>query len=112
MRRFFWVPQLGLKGPFRMSFFRHITILSGVGVGGGSLVYANTLPVPPACTRGCVLACRPIVVLNQQAWRVIIPRGLDHVEGGDHLLVFCMQTAEETVRDFFLNRLRDLARTE
>ena len=29
-----------------MSLFRHITIFSGVGVGGGSLVYANTLPKP------------------------------------------------------------------
>ena len=29
-----------------MTFLRHITALSGVGVGGGSLVYANTLPVP------------------------------------------------------------------
>ncbi|MCB9677094.1 MAG: GMC family oxidoreductase [Alphaproteobacteria bacterium] len=47
VRRFFWVPQLGFRGPFRMSFFRHVTILSGVGVGGGSLVYANTLPEPP-----------------------------------------------------------------
>ena len=26
--------------------FRHVTVLSGVGVGGGSLVYANTLPDP------------------------------------------------------------------
>jgi len=46
VRRFFWAPELGLRGPFRMSFFRHVTVLSGVGVGGGSLVYANTLPVP------------------------------------------------------------------
>lgn len=44
--------------------------------------------------------------------RVIIPRGDDHVQGGDHLLVFCMSTEEERVRDFFLSRLRDLARTE
>ncbi len=29
-----------------MSFFRHLTVISGVGVGGGSLVYANTLPIP------------------------------------------------------------------
>ena len=30
----------------QMTFFRHVTVLSGVGVGGGSLVYANTLPIP------------------------------------------------------------------
>ena len=29
-----------------MTFLRHVTIVSGVGVGGGSLVYANTLQVP------------------------------------------------------------------
>ena len=44
--------------------------------------------------------------------RVIIPRGPDYVQGGDHILVFCMRKEEQTVRDFFLNRLRDLARTE
>ncbi|HEX9108936.1 MAG TPA: NAD(P)-binding protein, partial [Longimicrobiales bacterium] len=47
VRRWLWMPQLGLRGPFKMTFLRHITALSGVGVGGGSLVYANTLPVPP-----------------------------------------------------------------
>ncbi|MCB9293392.1 MAG: GMC family oxidoreductase [Lewinellaceae bacterium] len=44
--RMFWVPALRFFGIMKMTFFRHITILSGVGVGGGSLVYANTLPVP------------------------------------------------------------------
>ena len=29
-----------------MTFFKHVGVLSGVGVGGGSLVYANTLPRP------------------------------------------------------------------
>ncbi len=46
LRRWMWRPRLGLRGIFRMSFFRHVTVLSGVGVGGGSLVYANTLPSP------------------------------------------------------------------
>src|SRR5687768_13793371 len=46
LRRFMWRPAAGMRGPFQMSFFRHVTVLSGVGVGGGSLVYANTLPVP------------------------------------------------------------------
>jgi cholesterol oxidase len=44
--RWLWMPRLGFRGPFQMKFLRHITALSGVGVGGGSLVYANTLPVP------------------------------------------------------------------
>ncbi len=46
LKRWLWMPQTGMRGLFRMSFFRHVTIFSGVGVGGGSLVYANTLPVP------------------------------------------------------------------
>lgn len=39
--------------------------------------------------------------------RVIIPRGGDHVEGGDHLLVFCKREHEHVVRDFFLSDIRE-----
>ncbi|TDP76800.1 GMC family oxidoreductase [Bradymonas sediminis] len=46
VRRWLWKPQVGMKGLFQMSFLKHITIMHGVGVGGGSLVYANTLPTP------------------------------------------------------------------
>ncbi|TNF37094.1 MAG: GMC family oxidoreductase [Deltaproteobacteria bacterium] len=46
LSRWMWLPTLGLKGFFQMSFFEHVTVLHGVGVGGGSLVYANTLPKP------------------------------------------------------------------
>lgn len=46
VRRWLWAPWVGFRGLFKMTFFRHVTVLSGVGVGGGSLVYANTLPVP------------------------------------------------------------------
>ncbi len=46
VKRWMWRPKLGWRGLFRMTFFRHVTVLSGVGVGGGSLVYANTLPIP------------------------------------------------------------------
>jgi cholesterol oxidase len=46
LRRWLWMPLLGFRGLFKMTFMRHLTVLSGVGVGGGSLVYANTLPVP------------------------------------------------------------------
>jgi cholesterol oxidase len=44
--RWLWMPAMGLKGIFQMSFFEHVTIFHGVGVGGGSLTYANTLPTP------------------------------------------------------------------
>ncbi|MFQ5445804.1 MAG: GMC oxidoreductase [Saprospiraceae bacterium] len=46
LRKWLWQPKLRFFGIMKMSFFRHVTILSGTGVGGGSLVYANTLPMP------------------------------------------------------------------
>ncbi len=46
LKRWMWRPELGLRGIFQMSFLEHVTVLHGVGVGGGSLVYANTLPTP------------------------------------------------------------------
>ncbi len=46
LRKWLWLPGLKLFGIQKLTFLRHINILSGVGVGGGSLVYANTLPKP------------------------------------------------------------------
>ncbi|MCZ2102182.1 MAG: FAD-binding protein [Chitinophagales bacterium] len=46
LKKWLWMPNLGMKGLFKMTFYRHVVALSGVGVGGGSLVYANTLPMP------------------------------------------------------------------
>jgi cholesterol oxidase len=46
VKRWIWAPKHGALGIYQMSFFRHVTVLHGVGVGGGSLVYANTLPMP------------------------------------------------------------------
>jgi cholesterol oxidase len=48
LQRWFWRPQLGLRGFFNMRFFRHVTILHGCAVGGGSITYACTLLRPPA----------------------------------------------------------------
>jgi cholesterol oxidase len=42
-RRYLWAPQIGFRGVFRMTLFKDIFIMSGCGVGGGSLGYANTL---------------------------------------------------------------------
>jgi cholesterol oxidase len=47
LRRYFWNPRLGMKGIFRLTTFRDVSVVSGCGVGGGSLGYANTLYVPP-----------------------------------------------------------------
>ena len=36
-----------MKGIFRLTTFKDVSVVSGCGVGGGSLGYANTLYVPP-----------------------------------------------------------------
>ncbi len=46
LRKFFWFPRLGMRGIQRLTLLRDVLVLSGAGVGGGSLVYANTLYEP------------------------------------------------------------------
>jgi cholesterol oxidase len=46
VHRYLWIPFLRLFGIMRISFFNEALVLSGVGVGGGSLVYANTHVTP------------------------------------------------------------------
>jgi cholesterol oxidase len=46
LRRYLWAPRLGLRGIQRIDLLKDVMILSGAGVGGGSLVYANTLYRP------------------------------------------------------------------
>jgi cholesterol oxidase len=48
LRNFLWAPALGLRGIQRITLLKDIVVLSAAGVGGGSLVYANTLYQPPA----------------------------------------------------------------
>ena len=43
LKRFLWAPLIGCRGILRMTPFRDVFITSGAGVGGGSIVYANTL---------------------------------------------------------------------
>ena len=46
LKKWLWLPAFRLFGILKITFFKHVGVLSGVGVGGGSLVYANTLPRP------------------------------------------------------------------
>lgn len=46
LRKWIWRPALGLKGIMQVTPMKHVTVMSGVGVGGGSLVYGATLPTP------------------------------------------------------------------
>jgi cholesterol oxidase len=47
VRSYLWAPRLGCFGIQRIHLLNDVLILAGAGVGGGSLVYANTLYVPP-----------------------------------------------------------------
>lgn len=46
LRKWLWIPRLRFFGFFRISLFRHLLVISGVAVGGGSLTYGNALPIP------------------------------------------------------------------
>ncbi len=46
-RKFLWAPKLFCYGIQAFTFLRDTMVLHGSGVGGGSLVYANTLLIPP-----------------------------------------------------------------
>ncbi|MFT4695899.1 MAG: cholesterol oxidase [Urechidicola sp.] len=46
LRKWLWMPKLKFFGIMKVTIFKHVGIISGTGVGGGSLVYANTLPIP------------------------------------------------------------------
>ena len=46
IRKYLWIPLLRCFGIQKLTIFKEAFILSGVGVGGGSLVYANTLMQP------------------------------------------------------------------
>lgn len=45
--KYLWRPWLGMYGILQMTLVKDAFFLHGAGVGGGSLVYANTLLVPP-----------------------------------------------------------------
>ena len=48
LNRYLWAPKLRLFGIQRIHLLKDAVILAGAGVGGGSLVYANTLYRPPS----------------------------------------------------------------
>ncbi|WP_457553627.1 GMC oxidoreductase [Desulfobacula sp.] len=47
IRKYLWLPVIGCYGYQMLTLFKHAMILHGGGVGGGSLVYANQLLIPP-----------------------------------------------------------------
>lgn len=47
LRKYLWMPRLKLHGIQQITLLRDVLVFHGAGVGGGSLVYANTLLRPP-----------------------------------------------------------------
>ncbi len=47
IRKYLWLPALGCYGYQMLTQMKHALVFHGGGVGGGSLVYANQLLVPP-----------------------------------------------------------------
>lgn len=46
-RRYLWRPGLKMFGFYNMRIFRHVIVMCGNAVGGGSIAYANALLIPP-----------------------------------------------------------------
>src|SRR5262245_56692783 len=46
--KYFWMPRFRCFGIQQITLLKGVMVLHGSGVGGGSLVYANTLMKPPA----------------------------------------------------------------
>jgi len=46
LRKFLWLPRLGLTGTWKLTPTRRLVALGGSGLGGGSLLYANTSYIP------------------------------------------------------------------
>jgi len=50
LSKLLWAPALGLRGYFTQWVFRHVAVVGGVAVGGGSQVLAGVLLRPPSST--------------------------------------------------------------
>ncbi|MGE0784608.1 MAG: FAD-dependent oxidoreductase [Sandaracinaceae bacterium] len=103
LARWLWMPALGLKGFFQMSFLEHVTILHGVGVGGGSLTYANTLPMPK------------LGFFQAKSWAHLADwkRELDpHYETARHMLGAAEYPGNTPGDDLLLEIAEDLGRAE
>lgn len=69
LKKFLWIPRLGLTGFWQLSPTRKLIALRAAGVGGGSLLYANTLYVPDA-----VIFSAPAWIDSRKDWyQVLLP---------------------------------------
>jgi cholesterol oxidase len=94
VRKSIWMPLLKLHGILRINVLKHSMILSGAGVGGGSLVYGNTLLVPTD------QAWKDPNWRHLEDWRSVMP---DHYETAQRMLGVVptpsLRPADEALRD-------------
>jgi choline dehydrogenase-like flavoprotein len=67
--KYLWQPALGLRGFVGTTITRRMIAVHGNGVGGGSLVYANALPVPDEA----VFAGPEWILLRPDWWQTLRP---------------------------------------
>ena len=92
--RYLWLPALRCFGSFRMTLFRHAFVLSGAGVGGGSLNYANVLLVPKKNV------WQDPLWADLKEWQAIMP---EHYRTAQRMLGVttnpCLRTADTLMRE-------------
>jgi cholesterol oxidase len=86
-----WLPRLGCYGYQMLTFFKHVLILHGGGVGGGSLVYANQLLRPPdkvfESRDWCIENAKKVLMPHYETARKMLGANLSPQVGkADHLL--------------------------
>ena len=88
VRDYLFAPALGCTGIFRMTPLKNVLVLSGAGVGGGSLGYANTLYQPTMRLRRVPVTADELAPFYDQAKRMLgvttfptSPRRRGHARG-------------------------------
>lgn len=87
VKNYMWEPKLGLRGSLQMSFTNKVAIIHGIGVGGGSQVYANVHFVPDKS------------VLSSPAWSSIRSDWYDALLPYYSLAQRMLGTAQSTYED-------------
>ncbi len=75
-RAYIWQPQLGLRGFFWQRVLRHVAVIGGTGVGGGSTVWAGVLIEP-----GSDFYAAPAMVATGVDWRAELAPHLQTAAG-------------------------------
>ncbi|TWH03929.1 cholesterol oxidase [Nocardioides sp. J9] len=92
VRDYVFNPAVGCYGLLRMTLLKDVVVLSGAGVGGGSLVYANTLYQPPQAFfedkhwSGITDWADELAPYYDQARRMLGVAAYPHMSPSDHVM--------------------------